>query len=141
MTAAARQGQGRRTRPITYAEVEQEIEAIIEELEDYGEEFERLCEEVAVAEADWNRALWRARVTLAAQTGGGGSNEKLREAKASRVADGLDEARGDQPGRYLRFRLAQERQRSMQAKMGNLRAALEGRRTQSANLRPQTGSR
>lgn len=125
-----------RRRHLSQAEVEWGIEDLSDRLEDQTREFAALCEEVAKADDDWNRSLWRAQVTLAAQSDGGGRNDTIRRARASQVADGLQ---GE--GRYLRYRLAQERQRSMQAAMRSTQAKLDALRSLNSNLRPQVSGR
>lgn len=119
---------------LTQAEVERQIAELCDRLEDQTREYAKLCDEAAQSEADWKRAYWRATMTVAAQSSEGRTNATYRDAKISQVADGMA---GE--NRFLRYRLAAERQKAMQAAMATTRAVLDGRRSLGANLRPQVG--
>lgn len=121
-------------RMLSQSEVENQIVELSDRLEDQTREYAKLCDEVAQSEADWKRAFWLATITIANQQGGGGTNASQRDARASQVADGMN---GE--NRFLRFRLAAERQRAAQAAMATTRAVLDGRRSLGASLRPLTG--
>ena len=114
--------------PVIQAEVEELMSILGAQLEEGTEEFAKLAEERAIAEADYKERYWTALVrqvdhpeyrTTAPQ----------REAKAGLLAK----------EEFRRFKLLEAREKAAQQHLISIRARLDSLRTMAANVRASGG--
>lgn len=119
---------------LTPHQIESNIVALDQRLEDETLAYASLCEASARAEAAWKFAYYKALLDVVADEKATKerTNSEYREAKASvRAGAGL----------FLDYRLADERVRAAQASLTTIRARLDDHRSLNANIRQLAGGR
>ena len=117
--------------PVIQAEVEELMSILGAQLEEGTEEFGKLAEERAVAEADYKERYWTALVRQADSQYDHGIKftASQKEARAALVAR----------EEFRRFKLLEAREKAAQQHLISIRARLDSLRTMAANVRASGG--
>jgi len=114
--------------PVIQTEVEELMSVLGARLEEGTEEFAKLAEERAIAEADYKERYWTALVRLVDHMEHG-LTVAQREARASLISK----------EEWRRFKLLEAREKAAQQFLITIRARLDSLRTIAANVRASGG--
>ena len=114
--------------PIIQTEVEQLMSVLGRELEEGTEQYAKIAEERAVAEADYKERYWTALVRQV-------DHPEYRTTAPQREARAALVAREE----FRRFKLLEAREKAAQQHLISIRARLDSLRTMAANVRASGG--
>ncbi len=114
--------------PIVQTEVEELMAVLGSQLEEGTEEFGKLAEERAIAEADYKERYWAALVRIVDEVG-----QRRTAAQRDAMASLMSKEE------WRRYKLLEAREKAAQQYLITIRARLDSLRTMAANVRASGG--
>ena len=119
------------TGPLVQGEVEQLMSVLGRQLEEGTEEYAKLAEERAIAEADYKERYWTALIRQVDSSTGNGPRYTAAQKEARAGLAAKEE--------FRRFKLSEVREKAAQQFLVTIRARLDSLRTIAANVRASGG--